>query len=630
GMDSSGMDINRNLAERNDVHAKGNGASDSLPPPPPCHPSNVVPLKKKAQRVPIARRRLGTRGQKIQLLTNHSKLMGTMLWVISSTIVSPCYKDGRPVDGKGVGRKVIDRVQETYESELAGKDIAYDGGKSLTTVGPLPQNKHEFTVPVRSYHLLIIFRNAGNDSSHGDGSPNWNDGKRMCCPYQSKTFKAEISFAAKVPIQAISSALYGQESENSQEAPRVLDIVLRQHAAKRGCQLVRQSFFHNDTKNFADVGGSVIGCRGFHSNFRTTQGGLSLNIDNILYSLLHYVSYIVALILLVTLMCRCVHYNDCTTWSSGRFFVNCSPECKRFLHSGPDKGSSIFDCCFASRSNQEYKITGLSEKICKEQIDCVSLLCQSSPDRVAVFWDLPCINVRKPKHPTYIPLELCSLVSLQRYTKALNTFHRASLGSQDKSPRRVKLLGNALKGNNYDADSMLGACGIQISTQFTQIEGCVLPAPQLKFGNVEEFNARNGWRNLNNKVLFVMFTCTLLLISHRFLYILQKLVDPTKIDCWAVFNFSAHCDIHAHFMELRSSLSDFFQKEKTVIYMNLADFGMVTQCMAPTRVNDQLLTNMLMKINAKISVVSKVPTIVLGMDVSHGSPGQSDMPSIAA
>ncbi|KAL2543374.1 Protein argonaute 4 [Abeliophyllum distichum] len=41
--------------------------------------------------------------------------------------------------------------------------------------------------------------------------------------------------------------------------------------------------------------------------------------------------------------------------------------------------------------------------------------------------DLPCINVGKPKRPTYFPLELCSLVSLQRYTKALSTFQRASL-----------------------------------------------------------------------------------------------------------------------------------------------------------------------------------------------------------
>ena len=32
----------------------------------------------------------------------------------------------------------------------------------------------------------------------------------------------------------------------------------------------------------------------------------------------------------------------------------------------------------------------------------------------------------------------------------------------------------------------------------------------------------------------------------------------------------------------------------------LAEFGIVTQCVAPTRVNDQYLTNVLLKINAKV------------------------------
>lgn len=56
------------------------------------------------------------------------------------------YEDGRPVDGKGVGRKVLDRVRDTYDSELSGKEFAYDGEKSLFTVGSLPRNKLEFTV----------------------------------------------------------------------------------------------------------------------------------------------------------------------------------------------------------------------------------------------------------------------------------------------------------------------------------------------------------------------------------------------------------------------------------------------------------------------------------------------------
>ncbi|KAM0002002.1 hypothetical protein Hdeb2414_s0348g00873491 [Helianthus debilis subsp. tardiflorus] len=70
------------------------------------------------------------------------------------------YEDGRPVDAKGVGRKVIDKVDETYESELDGKEFSYDGEKSLFTVGALPRNKLEFTVVFDSmnstWYILIV------------------------------------------------------------------------------------------------------------------------------------------------------------------------------------------------------------------------------------------------------------------------------------------------------------------------------------------------------------------------------------------------------------------------------------------------------------------------------------------
>lgn len=60
-------------------NGNGNGV-EALPPPPPV-PENVVPLqaepepaKKKIMRVPIARRGLASKGNKIQILTNHFKV----------------------------------------------------------------------------------------------------------------------------------------------------------------------------------------------------------------------------------------------------------------------------------------------------------------------------------------------------------------------------------------------------------------------------------------------------------------------------------------------------------------------------------------------------------------------------
>lgn len=54
--------------------------------------------------------------------------------------------DKHAVERKGMGRKVMDKLYQTYSSELAGKNFAYDGEKSLFTVGSLPQNNFEFTV----------------------------------------------------------------------------------------------------------------------------------------------------------------------------------------------------------------------------------------------------------------------------------------------------------------------------------------------------------------------------------------------------------------------------------------------------------------------------------------------------
>ncbi|KAK9154537.1 hypothetical protein Sjap_002017 [Stephania japonica] len=639
---------------------------EALPPPPPI-PPNVVPLRadkgqvQKPKRVPMARKGNARKGQPIQLFTNHFRVnVANVEGYFFHYSVALFYEDERPIEGKGIGRRLLDRVHETYSSELDGKYFAYDGEKSLFTVGSLPHNKHEFTVVLEDI--------ASSKSPDGGNSPSNGERKKFRRHSQSKTFKVEISFAAKIPMNAIASALRGQESENSQEALRVLDIILRQHAAKQGCLLVRQSFFHNNPRNFTDLGGGVLGCKGFHSSFRATQGGLSLNVD-----------------------------------VSTTMIVRPGPLLEFLVANQNVKNPFEVDWAKAKRtlkslriqvhpSNAESKITGLSELPCNQQMFTLKQKGDAEPQEMTVYdyfvnikrmelrysAELPCINVGKPKKPTYIPVELCSLVSLQRYTKALSTFQRAALveKSRQKPQERMGVLSEVLKTSNYDADPMLKSSGVSINTHFTQIDARVLPAPRLKVGNGEEFQPRNGRWNFNNK----------------------KLVNPTKIDRWAIVNFSARCDIRGlvrdlikcgeqkgihidqpfdvleenpqarrappvvrveqMFEQIKAKLPGAPQfllcllpeRKTSAIYgpwkkKNLAEFGIVTQCIAPTRVNDQYLTNVLLKINAKmgglnsmlsvehspsIPLISKVPTIILGMDVSHGSPGHSDVPSIAA
>ena len=51
-------------------------------------------------------------------------------------------KNNKQVDGMGVRRKVI------YASELTNVNFAYDGDKSLFTIGALPHVKNVYTVVV--------------------------------------------------------------------------------------------------------------------------------------------------------------------------------------------------------------------------------------------------------------------------------------------------------------------------------------------------------------------------------------------------------------------------------------------------------------------------------------------------
>ncbi|KAG8363748.1 hypothetical protein BUALT_Bualt19G0054500 [Buddleja alternifolia] len=613
-------------------------------PPPPVLPSNFLPQKAAPliKRLPMARRGFGSRGQNIPLLTNHFNVS------ISKTdgyfyhySVSMKYEDDSPVDAKGIGRKIMDKLYQTYKAELDGKHLAYDGEKSLFTVGPLPQNKNV-----------------------GSGSPDGVDRKRSKRQPRTKTYKVAINYAAKIPMQSIANALRGQDSEHFQEAVRVLDIVLRQHAAQQGCLLVRQAFFHNEPRNFVDLGGGVVGCRGFHSSFRATQGGLSLNMD-VSTTMIVKPGPVVDFLL----MNQKVDNPGQIDWNKA----------KRTLKNLRIK---------ATNSNMEHKISGLSDRICREQmfslkqrreggeaqdleITVYDYFVHNRNIQLRFSGDFPCINVGKPKRPTYIPIELCSLVSLQRYTKALSNLQRASLveKSRQKPHERMTALNQALRKSNYGEDPLLGSTGISINNEFTQIQGRVLPAPKLKVGGGEDLFPRNGRWNFNNK----------------------RLVEPIELERWAIVNFSARCNMQkigddlvrcgkmkgifikppfAMFEEngqLRRNSAPMRVEEMIRIVKerlpgppqlllcilperkncdiygpwkrrNLSDLGIVTQCIAPTqRINDQYLTNLgginsflTIERNSSIPLVSKVPTLIIGMDVSHGSPGRSDVPSIAA
>ncbi|WOH13627.1 hypothetical protein DCAR_0833143 [Daucus carota subsp. sativus] len=598
---------------------------------------------------PIARCGLASKGKKIQLLTNHYKVnVKNVDGHFFQYTVAFFYEDGRPVEGKGIKTQVLDCVHDTYKAEVEGKDFAYDGEKSLFTVGALPKNKLEFTVVLK------------------DNSSNRNN--------QSKSYKVEISFAAKIPMQAIAQALRGQDSKNSQEAIRVLNIIVRQHAAKQGCRFERQLCFN--VNEFSDLGGGVLGYHGFNSSFRTTQGGLSLNIDSIM---------VIKPGPVVDFLIANQNAKDSFSldWATANQVL---------------KGLRVK----TSSTNTAYKITGLSDEICKKLMFSMKRRGEKDENgeplmtELSVYdyfvnirniplcysGDLPCIIVGNPKRPTYIPLELCSLVSLQHYPKALTTLQPGSLveKSKQKPQDRMTTLTNGPQINNYADEPLLRACGVSIINKFTEVDGRMLAAPRIRVGHLETIAPHNGRWNFSEK----------------------KLLQPTTISEWAVVNFSAKCNMQSLINDLikcgelkgmnflsspvvieespqhrrdsplvrvekmfkflfsklpyapqfllcvlperKSPLYGHWKRNCQVVH------GIYTQCIGPkiyTRkglsyVVDQRLMSVLLKINAKlgglnskfaigyarsISQKLKAGSLIIGMTLCRGS---SDVPSIAA
>ncbi|KAH6770557.1 Argonaute family protein [Perilla frutescens var. hirtella] len=211
---------------------------------------------------------------------------------------------------------------------------------------------------------------------------------------------------------------------------------------------------------------------------------------------------------------------------------------------------------------------------------------------------------------------------------------------------------------------------------------------------------KNGWWNIKDKVIDVSYD----LYAHfplflQLLYVVQKLLEPKKLENWVIVNFSTSCDVRKMFEELfkigsakgmimsppscvldenpknrkkpasirvdmmfqqlqsrctqhppkfiicllaDKKFSDLYGpwKRKTLI-----EFGILNQCLSSSKIDELYLINILLKINMKlggfnhaivsdltrsIPFVSKIPTMIFGIQVSHASPGRADAPSIAS
>ncbi|KAL3642288.1 hypothetical protein CASFOL_013103 [Castilleja foliolosa] len=668
--------------------------AEILPPPPPEIPLNVVPIRIEQANISssldsvnvkplvgpvitpkpssvitpkpgslitpnpgsLITPKPGSNGKRVPLLSNHFKV------TISSAIsdfyhydVLVCYEDGLEVTKKSTKMAVIEKLYETYKSELDSVDaktFVYDGYQSLFAPGRLPQNNLEFPV------VLNPVSAKGNDE---------NDHKRQRIESRSNIFKVQMKFVSKIAMKSLSETKSGQRLTDC-SGLRVLNMILQQRALKRGCLVIRQSVFSNDPSSFLDLGGGVLACRGLFSSFKALQGGLYLNHDVSMTTIIEPGPVIDFLV-----KNQNVKNPSKINWK----------EASRTLKNLRMKTNHL---------RKDFKIIGLSEKSCKEQKFALKVRGGASDLTIETTVydyfvktrgielkysaDLPCINAGRPNKPTFFPIEICSLIPLQRYRKELTVYQKSAMLTKlrIKPDDVIKVLDNGVKTIVREDEPLLRSCGISINGSFAQVDGRVLTAPRLRMGNGEHIIPRNGGWNIKDK----------------------KFVEPQRLDNWAIVNFSTGCNVRQMCEDLAKissakgmvinppvcvieenpknkkkppSLrvdmmfgqisSKFRKKPPRFILCLLADkkftdlygpwkrktiieFGIVDQCIANSKIDEHYLLNILLKINGKlggfnhtinseftrsIPMVSKIPTMILGMEVSHG---RTNGPSIAS
>ncbi|KAJ4827378.1 argonaute 5 [Turnera subulata] len=303
------------------------------------------------------------------------------------------------------------------------------------------------------------------------------------------------------------------------------------------------------------------------------------------------------------------------------------------------------------------------------------------------YSSLPALQTGSDARPVYLPMELCSIVEGQRYSRRLNEKQVTNLlNATCKRPKeREEDIMRVKTTCNFNENELSTEFGIGVGNELTLVGARILPPPLLKYHDtgLEKMVAPQfGHWNMMNK----------------------KMVNGATVDCWTCVSFSnqVHRELPSEFCrqliemcrskgmvfnqnpivpirsanpsQIERTLNQIYQqcveklahqngKELQLLIIILPDIrgsygtikrvcetelGIVSQCCQPRQAmkpNKQYLENVALKINVKaggrntvlndaisrrIPLVTDVPTIIFGADVTHPSPGEDSAPSIAA
>ncbi|TYG53472.1 hypothetical protein ES288_D09G112300v1 [Gossypium darwinii] len=537
------------------------------------------------------------------------------------------------VTSKKLNRAIMKQLIDVYEeSHLGRRCPAYDGRKSLYTAGPLPFESKELVIKLTE--------------------EDWRE----------RQFKVAIKLASKPDLHYLREFLSGRHFEFPQEAIQVLDVVLRAKPSQIYTEVGR-SFFHTSLGPRGELGNGIEYWCGYYQCLRPTQMGLSLIIDASARSFYEpiLVSEIVVKHFRLSNLSKPLSDQDRIKVKKALMGVRVRLICMNYA-----KTCKIIG---VSRDPISQLTFTLDDK--RTNVSVVKYF-RDKYNVVLKYPSLPALQRGSEARPVYLPMELCSIVEGQRYTKKLNE-------QQVRSLLRATCQRPNIREGNITKMLPVNKFGMDVCKELAMIEARVLNPPALKYhdsGRDKIVNPSCGQWNMINK----------------------KMVNGGKVDFWTCVNFSSEYwnmseDFCAELVKMcnskgmvfcqtpsiamRSARADRIDQTLMDVYKESAglkkplqlliiilpdltgsygkikricetELGIVSQCCKPVQAakfSNQYFENVALKINAKVGgrntvlndailrripLVTDVPTIIFGACVSHPRPGEDSSSSIAA
>ncbi|GBG79554.1 hypothetical protein CBR_g29701 [Chara braunii] len=652
------------------ITPSGGGRHVTLTPPPPP-PSGPPPGAMRAPQLqpiprPATRRPAGNNGRWIERMINANYYRMVVerpveVWqyqvIILKKNLSADESRWMEVKNRRTRRQLLTAALEE-QGIFQRSTTVFDNSKALYTVGPGPFQSKELT------HIPAQDNSSNGESGRADSG-----------------FCIRLQLDGKIDLGVLMPAESGRgASDQVEKALQVLNLVIQENAqAMGGCVPVGQSLFHKQFGS-SPIGGALLNIPGFFTSVRRVQATLALNIDLSNAAFIAPGPVLDALCNLFRKDLRRIPRmtpDECR--KAKKFLKGLQITVELRARNGNHyRLQSVFSVTVESADMLRFEMKE------GEQMREMTVT-QYYSEKYGLELrgrTLPCIDVGKRSRPVYIPLEFCVILPMQPYKGKLLPEQASSQIKETciSAPARWTDTEKMIAKNRYDLDPILKTFSVKVLPGMAPVQARILAPPVMSFGNNYQDTPMNGQWNLNTKTVYQGVT-----INAWMVVALNSEVHPRVFDDMArswhkkgirinperKFLAQARPDEYCSPQEMKACLEGLLDRatanlnmrpdlmicvlpsSNSPMYASLkkvcdTELGIVTQCINASkekRFNDQYWANVGLKVNVKLGGINTLleqekrsaipkfsdkPTIVIGMDVSHGSAMERDNFSIAA